>query len=618
MMTYGNKIPEEAIDAVRKHHDIVDTVGKYVHLTKNGKYMKGLCPFHSEKTPSFTVTPELQIFHCYGCGKSGDVIRFVAEVEGYSFPEAVRVLAEDAGLPVTWAGTEGKTETVADKERAAIIEAHELAAKLYHYLLGNTKHGAAAKQYLRNRGLSDRLIDQFKIGYAPQEWDLLVRFLQKRGFDLALMEKGGLLSAKSDGSGYVDRFRNRIMFPIDNRDGKTIAFGGRAMDDGGPKYLNTPETMLFTKSRTLYNQHLARPATRKSKQVVLFEGYMDTIKAWTAGVKNGVATMGTALTEEHCTMIRRQAEEVIICYDGDDAGQAAALKSIPLLEQAELKVSVAMLPKGKDPDEYIGEYGPDAFLREIMDQPVSSTKFKLIYSRKNHILLKEEGKKNYLLEAVQIVAELDSPIEREVYLKELSKEFDISLDTLKQDCHQTRQTLQKKKPQGDNNDISWNNGRNEKRRKIDAPVLRPAYTNAERRLLNEMMRDREVAQAVLERIGEGFNIEDHAALAAYLYAYYAQGYDPDASRFIASLRDERLERTAASILMMDSGFPFDESTMNAYIQEIKKVPLYMELEQKKEQLVRADRAGDALLAAQLGLEIITLDRQLRERSDDRF
>ncbi|MNZ56630.1 DNA primase [compost metagenome] len=617
-MTYGNKIPEEVIEAVRKHHDIVETVGKYVHLTKHGKYMKGLCPFHSEKTPSFTVTPELQIYHCYGCGKGGNVIRFIEEVEGYSFPEAVRMLAEDAGMPITWAASEGSRSDPQDADRAKIIEAHELSAKLYHYLLNNTTHGQAAKHYLRERGLSDKLVDHFMLGYAPEEWDVLARFLEKRGFDLALMEKGGLLSVKSDGSGYVDRFRNRIMFPIWDRDGKATAFAGRIIGEGQPKYLNTSETMLFTKSRTLYNLHYARPSIRKSKKVVLFEGYMDVIKSWSAGVKNGVATMGTALTEEHCTMLRRQAEEVILCYDGDDAGQAAASKSIPMLEGAGLKVSVAMLPKGKDPDDYISEYGPEAFLREAMDEPVSVTKFKLIYSRKNHILLKEEGRKNYLLEAVEIVAELDSSTEREVYLKELSREFDISLDALKQDCHQKRLELQKKKPQRDNNDISWNNGRNEKPRRSGPPTLRPAYTYAERRLLHVMMRDREVAQEVHERLGDAFNVEEHAALAAYLYAYYAQGYDPDASRFIASLHDDRLERTAASILMMDSDFPFDENTMDAYIQDIAKVPRFREIEQRKEEMVRAERAGDAILAAQMLSEIITLERQLKSRQDDRF
>lgn len=608
-MTYG-KIPDEVIDEVRKRHDIVDTVGKYVHLTKQGKYMKGLCPFHSEKSPSFTVTPELQIFHCYGCGKSGNVIRFVEEMEGYSFPEAVRVLAEEAGIPVTWAA-DGNKGAGQDPNRLKLIEAHELAIKFYHYLLNNTKQGDGAKQYLRERGLSDRLIDHFMIGYAPDEWDVLTRFLTGRGFDPALMEKGGLLSAKNDGSGYVDRFRGRIMFPLWDANGKAAGFGGRIIGEGSPKYLNSPETMLFTKSRTLYNLHYAKPAIRKSKQAVLYEGYMDVIKSWNAGVLNGVATMGTALTEEHCSMLRRHAEEILLCYDGDDAGQAAAYKSIPMLEAAGLKVMVAMLPKGKDPDEYINEYGPEAYLREIMDEPVSVTKFKLIYSRKNHILLKEEGRKNYLMEAVNIVAGLDSSTEREVYLKELSREFDISLDALKQDCHNIRMELQKKKPQGDNNDNSWNNGRNEKRRTSGSPKLLPAYTYAERRLLHVMMRDREIAEAVHGRIGDSFNVEDHAAIAAYLYAYYAAGYEPDAARFIETLHDSRLEETASSILLMDSDFPFDETMLEAYIGTIIKVPRLRELESKKEEMVRAERAGDALKAAHLGLEIITLERQLK-------
>lgn len=609
-MTYG-KIPDDVIEAVRRHHDIVDTVSKYVHLTKNGKYMKGLCPFHSEKTPSFTVTPELQIFHCYGCGKTGNVIRFIEEIEGYTFPEAVRVLAEEAGIPVTWANPDGAKPTAADTERIAILEAHELTAKFYHYLLNNTQYGREAKEYLRERGLGDKLINQFMIGYAPEQWDTLSRFLSARKFDPALMEKGGLLSAKNDGSGYVDRFRGRIMFPIWDRDGKVTAFAGRIIGDGQPKYLNSPETMLFTKSRMLYNLHQARPAIRKSKQVVLYEGYMDVIKSWSAGVKNGIATMGTALTEEHCTILARQAEEIVISYDGDDAGQAAAMKSIPMLEGAGLKVMVAMLPKGKDPDEYITEYGPDAYLREVVDQPVTTTKFKLIYSRKNHILLKEEGRKNYLLEAAGIVAELDSAIEREVYLQELSREFNFPLEVLKQDCHLKHQELQKKKPGRDNNDNSWNNGRNENRRRSGPPVPLPAYTNVERRLLHVMMRDRDVAQTVHEKLGDAFNIEDHAALAAYLYAFYAQGYDPDAGRFIASLQDERLERTAAAILMMDGDFPFDDAILEADIQDIIKVPKFREIDRKKEEMMQAERAGNHLLAAQMLSEIITLERQLK-------
>ncbi|MGI2293987.1 DNA primase [Paenibacillus sp. GXUN7292] len=609
-MSYG-KIPQEVIDAVRARHDIVETVGKYVHLTKHGKYMKGLCPFHSENTPSFTVTPELQIFHCYGCGKGGNVIRFVEEMEGYSFPEAVRVLAEDSGIPVTWSSPEGGSAASKDPERTKAIEAHELTVKFYHYVLNNTKQGLEAKQYLKERGMSDRLIGQFQIGYAPDEWDILTRFLSKRGFDMELMEKYGLVAAKQDGSGYVDRFRSRIIFPIHDRDGSAIALAGRIIGEGQPKYLNSSETKLFTKSRTLYNLHQARPAIRKRKQAVLFEGYMDVIKAWHAGLSNGIATMGTALTEEHCAILKRQAQEVIVCYDGDDAGQAAASKSIPLLEAAGLKVMIAMLPRGKDPDDYISEYGAEAFLRTTLDDSVSVTKFKLLYSKKNHIMLNEEGRKNYLMEAIETIADVETSTEREIYLKELSKEFDISLDALKQDCHQLRLERQKNNPQRDNNDNSWNNGRNENRRTSDRPVLMPAYTYAERRLLHVMIRDRDVAQTVHERINDAFNVADHAAIAAYLYAYYAQGYEADAARFMETLHDARLEQVTASILMMDGDMPFDEDIMEEFVEQIIKVPQLRIIEQKKEEMIRAERAGDAITAAKMLSEIITLEQQLK-------
>lgn len=607
----GDLIPEEVIDAVRSHHDIVEVVGKYVHLTKQGKYMKGLCPFHSEKTPSFTVTPELQIYHCYGCGKGGNVIRFVEEMEGYTFPEAVKMLAEDAGIPVTWSSNSSGYSHEQDNVRNKMIEAHELTFKFYHYLLNNTKQGDEAKRYLISRGLSDKLIDHFMIGFAPSDWDVLTRWLTSRGFDPALLEKGGLISAKKESDGYIDRFRNRIMFPIWDRNGKPSAFGGRIIGEGQPKYLNSSETMLFTKSRMLYNLNHARPAIKKSKQIVLFEGYMDVIKAWSAGISNGVATLGTALTEEHATLMKRHADEIIICYDGDSAGQAAAYKSIPLLVEAGLRVKIALLPKGMDPDDYIEAYGAEKFLYQVIEEPVSITKFKLIYSRKNHILSKEEGKRQYIVDAIKIVAELDSSTEREIHLKELSKEFELSLDVLKQDCNEYRVQQQNLKPQRDNNQFSWNNGRNEKRKtEINSRIL-PAYVHAERRLLHMMMTNRDIAMSVHEQLGEAFNVQNYAALSAYLYAYYASGYDADAARFIATLEDEQLERTASELLMMDGGFPFDEDIMNAWIQDIRKVPRLKEIEQKKELMVRAERAGDAMLAAQLGIEIISLERELK-------
>lgn len=605
----GGRIPDEVIEAVLNHFDIADFVGRYVHLTKHGKYMKGLCPFHSEKTPSFTVTPEKNIFYCYGCGKGGNAIHFFMEYEGVSFPEAVRHMAEEAGLSIAWNSVVSSSGT--STKYARWLEAYDLTAKWYHYLLKNTAYGIPAMRYLRERGFSDKLIDQFQIGYAPNSWDSLLTFLTKRDYDLAEMEKAGLLIARGDQSGYFDRFRDRIMFPIADGRGRIVAFAGRLLNEGQPKYMNSPESSLFSKSKLLYNLRQARPSIRKHRHIVLFEGYADVIKAWSAGVTNAVATMGTALTEEHASLIKQNTDEAIICYDGDDAGQAAAYKSLSLLEQAGLRVKVAIIPNRMDPDEYISNHGGERFVKEILEQSVSSTKFKLIYLKKDHILLEDTGKLSYIRSALEVIARLDSPTEREFYTRELAAEFGFDITTMRQEMNEIRQQLQKMSRFGDNKDNSWNNGMNETNVYPSIPALMPAYHKAERKLLALMIHDDEVARYVQERLEDRFNVDVHAALAAYLYAYYAQGKPPDASKYIATLQDERLEEVAGSILMTETTEGFNAQVIDDYIREIEKVPRQMEIEQKREQMQQAERAGDIVRAAQIANEIITLERQLK-------
>ncbi|AOZ91713.1 DNA primase [Paenibacillus crassostreae] len=601
----GN-IPEKVIDSVLEHNDIVDTVGKYVHLTKQGKYMKGLCPFHSEKTPSFTVTPEKQIFYCYGCGKGGNAIKFTMEIEGLSFPEAVKVMAEESNIEMP--EVQGSAVISVNPERERLLQAYEWSSKFFHYLLKNTEHGKPAMDYLRSRGFNDKTIDQFQMGYAPDSWNTLVQFLTKRSFDLEEMEKGGLLSPRSDGTGYIDRFRDRVIFPINDKNGRVIAFAGRVLGDAQPKYLNSPESKLFNKSRTLYNLHQAKSAIRKLRQIVLFEGYGDVIAAWEAGVHNGVATMGTSLTEGHIAMMKTMADEILICFDGDRAGQSSAMKNIPLLESAGIRIRIAVLSDGLDPDDFVRKYGSERFMSQIIDGAVSTTKFKLIYLKKNHILLEEDGKIAYMKEVLPIIAALPSSTEREVYLRELSSEHQLSYESLKQDCNLIRQTMQKNISDGDNFELGWNNGRH-KKEKVSAPTLLPAYHTAERRLLSLMLQDVEVAQYVGERLGEAFNIDDHAAIAAYLYAYYAQGKHPDISRFISSLHDDRLEKTLSSISMMDTPQEWNVQVLDDYIREIHKVPQQLQIELKKEEMISAERSGDFLRAAQIASEIIALERQ---------
>lgn len=613
-MRYG-RIPEEVIEAVLKRHDIVDVIGRHVHLSKQGHYMKGLCPFHSEKSPSFTVTPEKQIYRCFGCNVGGNLIRFVMEIEGLSFSEAISKLAEEADIPITWEeATEEQNEQ--QQEKATLLKAYDFTAKLYHYILGNTEQGKVAKGYLASRGISDKLIDTFQIGYAPAMWDTLVQQLDKREFDLALMEKGGLISAKHEGNGYVDKFRERIMFPICDSTGKVIAFGGRSMGDAQPKYLNSPESVLFNKSRTMYNLHLARPNMRKLQQAVLFEGYVDVIKAWEAGISNGVATMGTALTKEHAALLNRNADQIVVCYDGDNAGQSAAFKSIPILEETGSRVTVAMLPDGKDPDDYVRNYGFDRFVREIIEPAVPSMKYKLLYIRKNFKLHEDGDRLRYLQSAVKLISQLQSPMEREHYLKQLASEFpESSYEAMKLDLHEILLQSEKNRPEGDNKPILWNNvmnnGRTVERTLKKSPSLLPAYHNAERLILAVMMHDREVCSQVEAQLGDQFNVEAHAVLAAYLYAYYAQNAEPDASRYIAMLQDEQLESLASSIVMMGAGHGINEQVIDDYIRQIRKVPMQEEVERKKEERVRAERAGDHLRAAQIAIEIIALEKRLK-------
>lgn len=606
----NGRIPEEVIEAVLKHHDIVDVVGRYVHLSKQGHYMKGLCPFHSEKTPSFTVTPEKQIYHCFGCGAGGGAIQFVMAMEGYSFAEAISQLAQEANLDIGIdPAADGRSQQ--NPEKTKLYEAYELTGKLYQYILKNTEQGKQAMQYLRSRGLNDKLIDTFGIGYAPAPWDTLSQLLERRQFPLPLMEKGGLLSIRQDGQGYFDKFRDRIMFPIHDWKGRLIAFGGRAMGEAQPKYLNSPESMLFHKSRSLYNIHLARPVIRKKQQIVLFEGYMDVIKAWDAGVVNGVATMGTALTEEHAEVIRKQADQVIVAYDGDSAGQNAAYKSIPILEKAGCLVKVAMLPNAQDPDEYISTNGSERFVREVIETAVPSIKYKLLHFRKNFKLQEDGDKLRYIQQALKVIADIPSPVEREHYVRELSTEFKLTFEAALQDLNEIRLQSEKNNKFGDNKDKAWNNVMNDGRPQERAPSLLKAYHNAERQLLAIMMFDRDTTRYVERQLGDQFNVDAHAALAAYLYAYYEQGYEPNVSSFIGMLQEKELEGLASSIAMMGNSHGVNGQVIDDYIREIKKYPQQQLIERKREEMLQAASLGNLTLAGQIGNEIMSLEKQLK-------
>ena len=359
-------IPDSVIDEVRDRTDIVEVVSQFVTLKKVGKNFKGLCPFHSEKTPSFTVSPEKRIYHCFGCGAGGNVFKFVIETQNISFIDAVRQFADSAGISIPQPNADNLNNPLY-KEREALKKANELAANYYHSLFHDSEAGLAARNYLKGRYFTGEILDKYKIGWASPGWRGLINHFHKIGtLSRKIVLQSGLVIEKEDGSNVYDRFRGRVIFPIKDLHGSVIGFGGRAIADGdNPKYLNSPETTLYQKSQTLFGLDMAKQAIRKEDQAILVEGYFDQMRATQFGIFNTVATCGTALTPKQAGILRNYASSVVLVFDSDNAGRSAAEKGFEVLHEKGLQVKIVFLPEGKDPDSYIHENGVDNFMEKI-------------------------------------------------------------------------------------------------------------------------------------------------------------------------------------------------------------------------------------------------------------
>lgn len=418
-------ISEEFIQELKIRTDIVDIISSYVNLKKVGRNMVGLCPFHNEKTPSFNVSEENGFFHCFGCGAGGDVITFIKRAENLDYIDAVKFLAQRAGMsmPEDY-GDRGITNL---KNR--IYEANREAARFYHKQL-YTPNGERALEYLRKRNLSEKTIIHFGLGYSPQSRYELVNYLRNKGFTAQELIQANL--AKQSQRGYAfDRFSDRVMFPIMDLRGNVIAFGGRVMSDIKPKYLNTSDTPVFNKSRNLFALGFAKK--KSFGTLILVEGYMDVIALHQAGIENAVATLGTALTQEQAMLMKKYCETVAVCYDSDDAGRKATERAIPILRDAGLKIKILNVPDGKDPDEYIrthGEQGPARF-RMLLDKSGNDVDFRLGDLRKKYDTDITEQRVEYLTEASRVIAELDSSIEQDAYLSQLSEELGAEKSAIK-------------------------------------------------------------------------------------------------------------------------------------------------------------------------------------------
>ena len=419
------RLSDDFISEIKYRNDFGELASSYMQLKRRGRSLVGLCPFHGEKTPSFHITTENGLFHCFGCGAGGDIITFVMKIENLDYMEAVKFLAERAGMTMP----EDDFDDSVGKLRGRIYEANREAARFFYSKLVS-REGSEGLAYLRNRGLADSTIRHFGLGFAPDERFALGNHLRSRGFTEAEMIAANLVFKSRSGNSVLDRFYNRVMFPIIDVRGNVIAFGGRIMSDQKPKYLNTSDTLVFNKSVNLFSLNNAKNS--QSDALILCEGYMDVISLNQAGFTNAVATLGTALTPDQAALMKRYCKEVIICYDADEAGQKATARAIDILRRAGLVVKVITIPDGKDPDEFIRRHGDKghAAFQNVLDSSGNDMDYRMQKLKARYDLTTPQGKLGYLNEGVKLLCELDNPMERDIYASRLSDETDVAKSSI--------------------------------------------------------------------------------------------------------------------------------------------------------------------------------------------
>jgi DNA primase len=424
-------IPEKTIDQIQEKTDIVELISRYVPLKKTGRNYKAPCPFHSEKTPSFIVSPDKQIYHCFGCGAGGNCFSFLMRVENLQFPEAVEMLAEKAGIVVPKSAGSQKGE---DPVAAKIYAINDAACQFFQECLANKE---AAKEYLVSRGVGDETIKKFKVGYAPDAWEGLLTVLRKKNFDTSIVEKAGLV-IPSDKGGHYDRFRNRIMFPIIDLKTRVLGFGARVLDSSLPKYINSPETPVYSKGRNLYGLNFSKDAIRAKNYALIVEGYLDFLIPYQAGTENIIATLGTALTTDQIKLLKRYARTVIMAYDPDEAGEAASLRSLDLFIGEDVNVYIAQLPKGFDPDRFIRENGAEEF-NKLIKSSKNLFEYKLDRLMKRFDMSTPHGKAGIVGEMLPTISRINNAVTKSELVKKLAQRLSIDEDAVKEEIKKVKQ-----------------------------------------------------------------------------------------------------------------------------------------------------------------------------------
>lgn len=418
----------DIVEEIKSRCDIVDVIGRYVQLKRAGSIYKGLCPFHNEKTPSFTVYDSKQFFYCYGCGESGDVISFVMKIENIDFHAAVLKLAEAYGIDMDRFGFKKESKN------NEIFEMNRDAARFFFDCM--TKRANPGLDYMKRRGLDPASITKFGIGYADESWDSLVKHLSSKGYSYKLMKEAGIISHNQQKNRYYDKFRNRVIFPIFNTRNKVIGFGGRDLGSDGPKYLNSPESSVFSKKNNLYGLNITRKDIDNKRCAIMVEGYMDLVSLYRNGITNVAASLGTALTENQCRLLSRYADRVILAYDADSAGQKAALRGIEMIHKAGLKGSVLHITDGKDPDEFIKNHGREAF-EKLLDTALPYADYLIETARKRHNTDDMQGRIDFLKDFAFIVGRL-TPVEADAYIRKTAADMNISEGSIRRQIDESK------------------------------------------------------------------------------------------------------------------------------------------------------------------------------------
>lgn len=521
---------DEVIEEVRSKNDIVDVISGYVKLQKKGRDYFGLCPFHNEKSPSFSVSRVKQMYYCFGCGAGGNVFTFLMEYENYSFSEALKFLADRAGVELPRQEYSKEAKERADT-KAILLEINKAAAQYYYVQLKNSR-GAQALSYLKNRELSDDMIRAFGLGYSNKYGDDLYQYLRGKGYSADMISKAGLIGVDEQKGAY-DKFWNRVMFPIMDVNSRVIGFGGRVMGDGKPKYLNSPETMIFDKSRNLYGLHRARSSKRQ--YFLLCEGYMDVISLHQAGFTNAVASLGTALTPGHASLIKRYVKEVYLTYDSDEAGTKAALRAMPILKDVGITAKVIRMDPYKDPDEFIKNLGPEAF-EERIQKARNGFMFGLEILERDYDLNSPEGKTDFMREAARKLTEFDEEVERNNYIEAVAAAYRVRYEDL---CKLVTRVA-----------VQTGQGRPAERPKTAGARKKEkedGIQKSQKVLLTWMIEDESVFRQIEQYITPADFPEGlYRTVAEFLYEQYASG-DVNPAKIMNHFTDEEEHREVASL-----------------------------------------------------------------------